>query len=74
MMKAVTKLSNMARLYIRAGRIVHTRIDDLRVKGRKEDTIAFGCNRLCCSGLTDMLHFSYMVARPKKFGVPCGAE
>ena len=30
------------------------RIDDLRVKGRKEDTIAFGCNRLCCSGLTDM--------------------
>ena len=28
----------------------------------------------CRSGLTDMLPFPYMVARPIKFGALCGAE
>ena len=26
------------------------------------------------SGLTDILPFPYMMARPIKFGAPCGAE
>jgi len=28
----------------------------------------------CCSGLTDRPPFPYMMARPKKFGAPYGAE
>ena len=28
----------------------------------------------CRSGLTDMLPFPYMMARPIKIGAPCGAE
>ena len=66
MIKAVTKLSNMACLYTRAGRIVHTRTGDILVKAREGDAGVSGCDRGMSFGLDRQAAFPLYDGSPEE--------